>query len=74
MFVMEPEHSFLNLSRIQSCSRSCCLGFVHETVNVIDLVVSEATLDEHVIRTPVWIKSNTSFQKSLAKSVRGVVQ
>ena len=28
---------------------------------VIDLVISEATLDEHVISTPVWINPNTSF-------------
>ena len=33
----------------------------HETVNVIDLVIREATLDEHVVRTPVWINPNTSF-------------
>ena len=59
-FVIEPEHSFLNLSRIQSCSWSFRLGIVHETVNMIDLVISEATLDEHVIRTPVWINPNTS--------------
>ena len=51
-FVIEPEHSFLNFSRIQSCSWSFCLGIVHETVNVIDLVISETTLDEHVIRMP----------------------
>ena len=59
--VIEPEHSFLNLSRIQSCSFSFSLGIVHETLNVIDLVICETTLDEHVIRTPVWVNSNTSF-------------
>ena len=72
---MEPEHSFLNLSRIRSCSWSFRLGFVHETIDTC----------EHVIRTPVWINPNTSFsqrlrmpcsllQRNLARSVRDVVQ
>ena len=32
-----------------------------ETVNVIDLVLCEATPNEHVVSTPVWISPNTSF-------------
>ena len=58
---MEPERSFLNLARIQCCRWSFHIGIVHETVNVIDLVIGEATLDEHVVSTSVWIDPNTSF-------------
>ena len=60
-FVIEPEHSFLNFARIQCCRWSFHIGIVHETVNVIDLVIGEATLDEHVVSTSVWIDPNTSF-------------
>ena len=58
-YVVKSECSFLNLSRIQRCPWSDRLGIVHETVNVIDLVIREATPDEQ--RTPVWINSNTSL-------------
>ena len=50
-FVVDPEHSFLNLSRIQSCRWSFRVG----------IALSEASLDEHVISKPVWINPNTSF-------------
>ena len=60
-FVVEPEYSFLNLSRNQSCHGPSASGSYTKTVNVIDLVISEATLDEPVISTPVWINPSTSF-------------
>ena len=60
-FVIESERSFLDLSWIQICPWSDRLGIVHETVNVIDLVIGEATLNEHVVSTSVWIDPNTSF-------------
>ena len=68
-FVVEPEYNFLNFSRIKSCRRSFRVGIVHETVNVTDLVISEATLDEHVISTPVWINPNTSFPSICVRHV-----
>ena len=61
---MEPERSFLNLARIQCCRWSFHIGIVHETVNVIDLVIGEAALDEHVVSTSVWIDPNTSFHSN----------
>ena len=52
-FVVELEYSFLKLSRIQRCRWSDRVGVIHETVSVIDLVISEATLNEHVVSTLV---------------------
>ena len=36
-------------------------GLLRRCLYMIGLVISEATLDEHVISTPVWINPNTSF-------------
>ena len=44
--------SVLNLARIQSCRWSERVGIVHETVNVIDWVICEATPNDHVINRP----------------------
>ena len=38
-------------------------------VNVIDLIICEATPNEHVICTLVWINSNTSIHSNLLFSV-----
>ena len=64
-FVIEPQHSFQNLSWIQSCSRSFCLGFVHETANVIDLVISEATRSQHQLSRRLRMPCSL-LQRSLA--------
>ena len=60
-FVVESECCFFNLTRIQSCRWSDRVGIVLATVNAIDLVICEATLNEHVTSTLVWINSDTSF-------------
>ena len=51
------------------CRWSFRVGIVHETINVIDLVISEATVDERVISTPVWINPNTSFHSICVRHV-----
>ena len=59
-FVVKSECRFHNLSRIQRCTRFDPLGIVHDIAFVIDLVIREATPDEHVVRTPGLINSDTS--------------
>ena len=55
--VVKSECRFLYLTSVQSCH----FGIVHETVNVIDLVICKATPNNHVVGKLVRIDSYTSF-------------
>ena len=55
--VVKSECRFLYLTSVQSCH----FGIVHETVNVIDLVICKATPNTHVVGKLVRIDSYTSF-------------